>query len=301
MSRKNSEFETSDFQLRTQSVTRRHFLRFLLGLPLICYSPFRAGDVKANVLPFPRAGKSSIGKFFKDEELLYEIGFGPFKRVALGKLTLREMEKKGHYMATLQAETVGFLGWVSRYRADTYRSVMEEIYGGTCFRSLTFEEDVKVGSTLKRKTHLFDYQRGKWIQMKRRKNGSIERTEEEIPSGRVYDDFLTASFNFRYGAYGEIERGKKYIVATFPRKGALHYEVRVAPKEEEEKRKKSEKLKDGKEFFIKLLLDPEVTHSKEGLIEGWLSRELYPLEGAIKDVILFGDVRGTLIKSVRST
>jgi hypothetical protein len=69
----------------------------------------------------------------------------------------------------------------------------------------------------------------------------------------------------------------------------------VAPKEEEEKRRKLEKLKDGKEFFIKLLLDPEVTHSKEGLIEGWLSKELYPFEGAIKDVIFFGDVRGTLI------
>ena len=282
-----------------RSFTRRIFLRWMIGLPFFSFFPLRAGEVEANVLPLPRAGKNSIGEFFKGEELLYEIGFGLFKRVGLGKLTLREMEKKGHYMATLRAETVGFLGWVSRYRADTYRSMMEEIDGGTRLRSLTFEEDVKIGSKVKKKTHLFDYRRGKWIQMRQRKNGTIERTEEEIPPGRVYDDFLTASFNFRYGVYGEIERGKKYMVATFPRKGALHYEVRVAPKEEEEKRKKSEKLKDGKEFFIKLLLDPEVTHSKEGLIEGWLSKELYPFEGAIKDVILFGDVRGTLIKNNR--
>jgi hypothetical protein len=62
------------------------------------------------------------------------------------------------------------------------------------------------------------------------------------------------------------------------------------------KRKKSEKYKDEKEYFVNLLLDPEVTHSKEGLIEGWLSKELYPVEGKIKDVILFGDVKGTLIK-----
>jgi len=282
-----------------KSLSRRHFCKWLLGLPLLSFFPLRAGEAEANVLSLPRAGRSSIGKFFNGEELLYGIGFGLFKRVAMGKLTLKEMEKKGRYMATLQAETVGLLGWVSRYRMDTYRSVMEEIDGGTRFRSLTFEEDVKIGSKLKRKNHLFDYQRGKWIQMRQRKNGSIERTEEEIPHGRVYDDFLTASFNFRYGVYGEIERGKKYMVATFPRKGALHYEVKVASKEEEDKRKKSEKLKDGKEFFIKLLLDPEVTHSKEGLIEGWLSKELYPLEGAIKDVILFGDVRGTLIKNNR--
>jgi hypothetical protein len=112
----------------------------------------------------------------------------------------------------------------------------------------------------------------------------------------VYDDFIAASYNFRYGVYGGIERGGKYTVATFPKKGPSSYEVRVASKEEEDKRKKSEKLKDGKEYYVKLFLDPEVTRSKEGLIEGWLSKELYPTEGTIKDVILFGDVKGTLIK-----
>ena len=198
-------------------------------------------------------------------------------------------------MAILQAETLGVLGWLARYRVDTYRSTMEEIDGGRCLRSLSFEEDVKIGNKLRRKTHLFDYQKRKWIQLRRRKDGVIERTEEEIPPGMVYDDFLTASYNFRYGVYGEIERGKKYTVSTFPRKGSLSYELRVAAKEEEEGRRKSEKVKEGKDFFVKLFLDPEITHSKEGLIEGWLSKELYPLEGTIRDVILFGDVRGTLI------
>ncbi len=283
----------------TKFLSRRLFCKWMLGLPLLPFFPFGARDAGGSILPLPKAGKGSIGELFKGEDLLYEIGFGLFKRVAMGKLTFKEMEKKGRYLSTLQAETVGLVGWVSRYRVDTYRSVMEEIDGGNRLRSLTFEEDVKIGSTLRRKTHLFDYQRGRWIQTKRNKRGYIERSEEEIPPGKIYDDFLTASYNFRYGVYGEIERGKKYMVATFPRKGALHYEVRVAPKEEEEKKKRSERLKDKKEYFVRLLLDPEVTHSKEGLIEGWLSKELYPLEGAIKDVILFGDVRGTLVKTNR--
>ena len=136
--------------------------------------------------------------------------------------------------------------------------------------------------------------------MRQSKDGLKTRREEEIPPGMVYDDFIAASYNFRYGVYGEIERGRKYTVATFPKKGPSSYEVRVASREEEEKRKKSEKFKDGKEYYVKLFLDPEVTHSKEGLIEGWLSRELYPTEGTIRDVILFGDVKGTLIKNTRT-
>jgi hypothetical protein len=271
-----------------------------LGLSLLSFFPLPIRETRGASPTFPRnEGGSSIAKFFKGEELVYEIGVWVFKRVALGKLNFKEMDEKGHYMATIQAETLGILGWVARYRVDTYRSTMEEIDGGRRLRSLSFEEDVKIGNKLRKKTHLFDYQNRTWTQTRRKKDGTIEKKVEEIPPGMVYDDFLTASYNFRYGAYGEIEMGKKYTVSTFPRKGATHYEVNVAGKEEEEKRRQSEKVKDGKEFFVKLFLDPEITHSKEGLIEGWLSKECYPMEGTIREVILFGNVKGTLIKNRR--
>jgi hypothetical protein len=281
-------------------VTRRLFLRYLLGLPLLSSFPLHVRETWADPPILPRTGRDSIGEFFKGEELHYEIGVWLFKRVALGKLSFKAMGEKGRYLATLQGETLGVLGWVARYRADTYRSIMEEVEGGRRLRSLSFEEDVKIGNKLRRRTHFFDYQKRKWIQVKQSKDGTKVKTEEEIPPGMVYDDFIAAAYNFRYGVYGGIERGRKYTVPTFPKKGPSSYEVRVASKEEEEKRKKSEKLKEGKEYFVKLFLDPEITHSKEGLIEGWLSRELYPTEGTIKDVILFGDVKGTLIKNTRT-
>jgi len=280
-------------------VTRRLFLKFLLGLPLLSSFPFRVQDIWASLPVLPRKEKGdSVGEFFKGEELHYEIGLWLFKKVAMGKLSFEEMEKKGRYVATLQGETLGVLGFVARYRVDTYRSIMEEIDGGRRLRSISFEENVKIGSKLKRRTHFLDYQKRKWTKVRQRKDRTQVREEEESPSGMVYDDFITASYNFRYGVYGGIERGRTYMVATFPKKGASSYEVRVASKEEEEKKRKSEKSKDRKEFFLKFFLDAEMTHSKEGLIEGWLSKELYPIEGTIKDVIFFGDVKGTLIKKI---
>jgi hypothetical protein len=281
-------------------LTRRYFLRWLLGLPLLSFFPFYGREARADLLNLsPIKRGESISDFFKGEELVYEIGVWIFRRVALGTLTFKEMREEGRYMAVLQAETLGILGWVARYRVDTYRSVMEEVEEGRRLRSLSFEEDVKVGSKLMKRIHVFDYQKGKWVQERRRKDGVMVRTEEEIPPGKVYDDFLTATYNFRYGVYGAIERGRKYTVATFPRKGSSSYELTVAGKEEEEKRRKSEKSKDGKDFYLKLYLDPEITHSKEGLIEGWLSKDLYPIEGAIKDVTLIGDVKGRLIRNTR--
>ncbi|HUL36123.1 MAG TPA: DUF3108 domain-containing protein [Thermodesulfobacteriota bacterium] len=280
-------------------VTRRLFLKFLFGLPLLTSVRLHVPAAWANPLVGPRKeNRTSIGEFFKGEELQYEIGLWLFKKAAVGKISFAETGEKGRYLATLQGETLGVLGFVARYRVDTYRSIMEEIDGGRRLRSLSFEEDVKIGSKLRRRTHLLDYQKRRWIRIRQREDGSKTREETEIPPGMVYDDFVTATYNFRYGAYGEIERGKTYKVATFPKKGATSYEVRVASKEEEEKKRKSEKSKEGKEFFLKLFLDAELTHSKEGRIEGWLSKELYPVEGKIKDVIFFGDIKGTLVKKI---
>jgi len=295
----DSEPRTPNSEPQTYNLKRRLFLKLLMGLPLLSSFPFRVQDTWASLPVLPRKERGdSIGEFFRGEELQYEIGLWLFKKVAVGKISFEEMGEKGRYLATLQGETLGVLGFVARYRVDTYRSIMEEIDGGRRLRSISFEEDVKIGSKVRRRTHFLDYQKRKWTRIRQRNDGSETREETEIPPGMVYDDFVTATYNFRYGAYGKIERGKTYKVATFPKKGATSYEVRVASKEEEEKKRKSEKSKEDKEFFLKLFLDAELTHSQEGLIEGWLSKELYPVEGKIKNVIFFGDVKGTLVKKI---
>lgn len=277
-------------------LTRRSFLRWLWGGFLLSLSPFSASGALGDLIPTIRQRRSrSIAESFSGEELVYEIGFWLFKRVALGRLSFSATENRGRYLAILETETLGILGWVSRYRVDTYRSIMEETEEGTRLRSLSFEEDVKIGNRNEKRVTQFDYERRKWTTLKWRKNGSIQRIEEDIPPGRFYDDFLTAAYNFRYGVYGPVERGKVYTVPTFPRKGSTSYEVRVASREEEEKRRRSEKVRDQKEFFLKLKMDAEITHSREGRIEGWLSKDFLPVEGTLKDVLLFGDVRGTLI------
>jgi len=141
------------------SVTRRLFLKFLLGLPLLSSFPLRPQEAGADLTSPPRKRADSIGEFFKGEELHYDIGLWRFKKVATGMISFEEMGKKGRYLSTLQGESLGFMGFVSRYRVDTYRSIMEEIDGGRRLRSISFEEDVKIGSKLRRRTYFFDYQK----------------------------------------------------------------------------------------------------------------------------------------------
>jgi len=278
------------------SFSRRVFLQGLAGLSLPVIFSSREATLDSSV----SSDGGSISEFFMGEELVYEIGFWLLRRAALGKLSFRPAEKKGQYLALLETETLGIVGFVTRYRTDTYRSIMEEIEGGTRLRSLSFEENVRMGEKIEKRMTEFDYERRKWITLKWRDNGSVQKIEAEIPPGKTYDDFLTAAYNFRYGVYGSIERGKRYRIPTFPRKGATSYEVEVASAEEEAGQRKYERRGlPQSEFFVKLILDPEITHSKEGRIEGWLSKNLLPIEGKLKDVLLFGDVKGTLVKNSR--
>jgi hypothetical protein len=277
--------------------TRRHFLKGLLGGPVLFFflqTPKRVAGLSP---PATVRGRGSIAQYFRGEELVYEIGFWLFKRVALGRLSFKETEERGQYRATLHAETQGIVGWLSHYRSDTYSATVEEVEGGSRLRPLLFEEEVRVGSRVDQRVTRFNYVQRKWITVEWAKDGTIQRVEEEIPSGKVYDDFLTASYNFRYGAYGAIEKGRTYLIPAVSRKGATCYELRVASGDEEWEKKKAEKTRDQKEMFVQFLFDPEITHSKEGRIEGWLSKELLPVEGKLKDVSLLGDVKGTLIKS----
>jgi len=280
-------------------IRRRDFVRWLLGLPLVSFFPFCVSQLSAQTASDPfkdDPDASTIGERFAGEELNYDISFWIIKRVAIAKLSFNRAEQKGRYVATLQGETVGILGFLARYRVDTYHSLMEEVDGGKRLRSISFDEYVKVGDRVRKNLHSFDHQRRKWVHRSSRRDGTMETMEKEIPEGMSYDDFLTAAYNFRCGIYGAVERGKTYRVATFPRKGPGIYEVKVGSKAEEERRRRSEKAGQEEEYAIDLKFDPDIINSKKGVIEGWLAKDLYPVEGTIKDVILFGDVQGRLVK-----
>lgn len=281
-------------------ISRRNFTQWLFSLPLLSLFSIRVPELHAQSPQPGNAGAvSTIGEFFAGEELNYEISFLFLKKAAVAHMFFRPAEQKGRYIAVLKGETMGVVGWLTRYRTDTYRSVMEEVDGGKRLRSISFEENVKIGKKTRTYYHEFDYQKRKWNKQSSRRGVRRRSVDAPIPEGKTYDDFLCASYNFRYGVYGPMERGKLFVIPTFPRKGSSSYEIKIATKAEEGRARVADKVGDSAEYLIQLKLDPEITDSKTGVIEGWLSKDIYPVEGIIKDVILFGDVHGKLVKRTK--
>ncbi|UCD72329.1 MAG: DUF3108 domain-containing protein, partial [Syntrophobacterales bacterium] len=160
--------------------------------------------------------EKNIASDFQGEELRYRISFLWFRRAAVGRILFEKGEGNHDYRATLKGKTSGVIGWLTRYRRDIYTSYMELIDGGKRLRSIRFEEDVVIGRKVRKRIVLFDYRTGTLIKSRVNRKGIYKRSEENIPEGITYDDFLTAFYNFRWGVYGEIQRGKRYRIPTIP-------------------------------------------------------------------------------------
>ena len=234
-----------------------------------------------------------IGEYFQGEVMKYDIDFWIFSRVAEGVVTFRSLGG-GRYEAFHEAKTLGLAGLVTRYRRDTYRSVMGTINNGRRLIPLRFEEDVVIGSTIRKRTTVFDYAARK-VTIDTQKEDGNSREEVEIPYGTLYEDPMTAFYNFRFGVYGKVEPGKIFTIRTVPRKESPQPIIlAVAPKKEEEQRRSEENEKEGKDLFIKVRLDKEFVGSLSGEVEVWFSRDIIPMTGVAKDVLLYGDIQGRL-------
>lgn len=249
-------------------------------------------------LAFPRvrslrfSSGQRIGEAFEGEELVYDIGFWWFKKAATGSISLR---KDGDgYIATLTAETLGIIGLITRYRKDTYLAHMEEVEDGRRFRTWLFEKTVTIGDKVAKGYTWLDYE-NRVMRWKSWKTGREEKEgEEAIPPGLIYDDPLSAFYNFRFGAYGPVEEKMEYHITTFPKKGVSTIYARVASSDEKALRLNPDM--EGIDYLVDVVIDKELFGQQSGNIEVLFSKELIPIGGTVKDIIFFGDVEGRLVE-----
>ena len=262
--------------------------RWLLLKSLLLLLLFLPADPSAAETPV-----RPIGEYYQGEVLKYDVDFWIFNRVAEGIATFRSLGS-GRYEAFHEGKTLGLVGLVTRYRRDVYRSVMGTINNGGRLIPLRFEEDVVIGSTIRKRTTVFDYAARK-VTVETQNEVGNSREEVEIPYGTLYDDPMTAFYNFRFGVYGKVEPGKIFTIRTVPRKESPQpIRMTVASKKEEEQKRSEENGKEGKDLFIKVHLDKDFVGSVHGEVEVWFTKDIVPLAGVAKDVFFYGDIRGRL-------
>jgi hypothetical protein len=236
----------------------------------------------------------SIGEAFAGEEVVYRVSFWIFKNVAVAKMSIRK-ESDDIYIATLEAETTGVAAWF-REREDVYTATMKLVDGGSRFQTLRFDEYTKVGKKTTRRITTIDHENGVMYRKKWKRGELREEKEFIIKEGAAYDGPLTALYNFRYGVYGAIKRGDEYTIKTFPKKKKVEEEMHLSIYTVDEyKRQRRSSVESN--YFVNALMDKELFGSRTGKLELVFDQDMKLLSGVAKDLILFGDVRGEVIKS----
>lgn len=240
--------------------------------------------------------KPDIGPYFDGERMDYNISYWFFAKAATGYMEFKKIQEEPlRYEAILNAETQGVAGVLTFFQRNVYRSVLEVIENGKKLRTLSFDKRVLKKGWSERGLHEFDYEKNLYIKRVFQNNHLTETIETPIPEGVVYEDALSAFYNLRYGAYGEPQKGRIFMIRTYPADGIDYFKVEVALAEEEAQKRKLRKIAHG-DWLAMLTVPKELFGTREGLIEAWLSKDLVPLTLTVEDVLFFGDMRGTIIK-----
>ena len=237
---------------------------------------------------------TSISDAFEGEELIYDMGFWIFKKIARGEFRLTK-EPDGTFKAVLDASSKALL---FRSTRSTYTAYMKVSTDGQRFITLRFEKYSKKKGTVKKIVKELDHERGiltitKW------KNDKLKSTEEiEIPENEIYDDPLAAFYNLRFGAYGPIKEGGKYLITTFPEKGKeVRIRARITGKKE--LKKGVRKRKNNAKMLMRAKLDKELFDSSSGDIDIYFDDKMVAIDVVAKDILLFGDIYARLKSNTR--
>ncbi|MEK6758435.1 MAG: DUF3108 domain-containing protein [Deltaproteobacteria bacterium] len=261
---------------------------------------FVSGSFGAEFRALPQPGiykeAANVAEAFVDEELVYKIGFWLFDDVAEGVLTLKAGEN-GEYIATLNAYTTGVVDTLLRHRKDIYVAHLVLADGGRRFISKRFEKRIEMDGKKKTSITVIDYDKReiRWTSTetgKDNKSGS-----NPIPPGIYADGPLAAFYNFRYGVYGPIKEDTEYKILTFPKEDHVpEIYLKIAAKDEMAKRVRSAKERRAADMLADVRLDKELFGSQTGNVEILFSDDMVPVVAVAKDLVLFGDVRGRLVR-----
>lgn len=261
------------------------------------YKELVPGSAPAEEL-IPSSEALTIADAFLGEELTYRIGFWIFDDIAEGKVSLTQ-DENGDYLAILEAQTTGVVGFILRYRKDTYVARLRLSEDGSRFITSTFEKTVNKSGMVRRGITKLDYEK-RLMTWRSWGGGKEEKTgEERIPPDIYTDDPLAAFYNFRYGVYGTIGEGKEFRILTFPKKDRVpEIFVRVATRDEMGKRVVQDKPY--ADYLADARIDKELFGQKSGDIEILFTGGMLPVYAVAKDVAIYGDVKGRLTEITKA-
>jgi hypothetical protein len=197
------------------------------------------------------------------------------------------------YEATVDAQTGGIVGFLTRHMHETMKSVMRIDQSTGRLQPLLFQEVLRQGEQERKKTIEFNYEKKILIVTYEGTGREKKVIKKRLPKDAV-DDLLSAFYNLRLGYFGEIKQGKIFSMKVWVRESPSKITISLPERYEKADRTSCE----GK-YFAMLSMDKSITNIASKKLMGWLAEDFRPLCGTVVDAYLFGDLKVRLKEKKR--
>ncbi len=280
----------SDFEF-DPLVTRRDCIKIVLcGCSLLFTRPLciTSAAVKTRA--------ESILDRFLGEELFFHIGYWLIPHCGEAQSNLVRTDIPNIYRSSLQGRTVGIIDVLVGRLRYSYVSYSQFVEKEDRLRPIFFQIIRKRAGKERHRYITFDHNAGEIIFTKIGSDGKSKVRRETLPADPVYEDYLSLGYNLRHGKYGIPERGKDYQLPLYVTQKKKTIKLHVASTAEVLKLHPDESIRIDKDFLMTFQVDRRDLSSGSGEVELWVTPEITPISGRIKDVVFFGDLWGNLIQ-----
>lgn len=148
----------------------------------------------------------------KPEVLRYKVDAPLLRDAGRSTITLRQIGPD-RYEGEIKAKARGIVGFVTSYRQDRYQTQM--IFSQGKFKPLTYLEETTYKGKQLHKEYRFDYEQ-KRLELWRSESGQTSELRWTTELKQMVYDPITAFYNFRLGALGEIKGGETITIPGIP-------------------------------------------------------------------------------------
>ena len=241
--------------------------------------------------------------FAKDISATYKVSFGIFGQIGIAKASLHV--KNNRYKIKVLAKSTGFASLISGGRTESYESkgevrdgiLLPDTYKKIIQKKVNIADDIsdKDKTVIKKYTliYKFNHKERKIIATKIKIKGKNRSKHIEVLKFYAKNDVLSLFFNLK-NIFPDLRIKKRYILhaAGADKKSG---DIKLFPATKKEFSKLiSGKLDNLK--FMKVILSDKIFSSKKGELYLALDESGICEKAVLKDVIFFGDIRGTLIE-----
>jgi hypothetical protein len=154
--------------------------------------------------------RSTVDQFL-GEELIFHIGYGLIPHCGTARACFEKTDLDGFYRTSLEGRAVAFIDALLGRIRYTYESYSQYSEAEDRLRPVVFQLTKRRMDKQKRKRITFDYSSRQIIFSRTRSNGQTRIRREAMAKGKIYEDYLTLSYNFRHGYYGPLMRGRQKL------------------------------------------------------------------------------------------